>query len=130
MALLPRIELMSAREIDDYLEVLDEPKRTTLQTLRRTIRGIVPDAQECISYGTPAYRQDGAVIAGFAAFRNHLSYLPHSGSVLLQLPDDLAGYVRSRGALQFPIDQPLPEPLVRKLIAVRLEEVSQRRGRS
>jgi uncharacterized protein YdhG (YjbR/CyaY superfamily) len=66
------------------------------------------------------------VIAGFAAFRNHLSYLPHSGRVLAQLPGDLAGYVTSKGALQFPIDQPLPKELVKKLIAVRLEEVSQR----
>jgi uncharacterized protein YdhG (YjbR/CyaY superfamily) len=117
---------MSSGEIDTYLEALDEPKRTTLQTLRQTICEIVPDVEECISYGMPAFRRKGKVIAGFAAFRNHLSYLPHSGRVLAQLPGDLAGYVTSKGALQFPIDQPLPKELVKKLIAVRLEEVSQR----
>jgi uncharacterized protein YdhG (YjbR/CyaY superfamily) len=117
---------MSARDIDNYLETLDEPKRSTLQTLRQTICDIIPDAEECISYGMPAFRRKGKVIAGFAAFKNHLSYLPHSGSVLAELPDDLAGYVTFKGAPQFPVDQPLPKALVKKLIAVRLEEVSQR----
>ena len=117
---------MSKKEIDDYLANLDEPKRTTLQQLRRTIQSIVPEAEECISYGMPAFRLDGKVIAGFAAFKNHLSYLPHSGSVLTALADDIAGYVTSKGALQFSIDKALPKTLVKKLIAVRLREVVKR----
>jgi uncharacterized protein YdhG (YjbR/CyaY superfamily) len=112
--------------IDEYLAALDEPKRTTLQKLRQTIRGIVPDAEECISYGMPAFRLEGKVIAGFAAFRDHLSYLPHSGSVLGELADDLAGYHTTRGSLHFPIDQPLPKALVKKLIALRLSELRRR----
>jgi uncharacterized protein YdhG (YjbR/CyaY superfamily) len=116
---------MSGGEIDTYLEALDEPKRSTLQALRQTICEIVPDAEECISYGLPAFRREGKVIAGFAAFKNHLSYLPHSGSVLARLPGDVGGYVTSKGALHFPIDQPLARELVRKLIAARLEELSQ-----
>jgi uncharacterized protein YdhG (YjbR/CyaY superfamily) len=117
---------MSRQEIDAYLAQLEEPKRATLERLRQTIRGILPDAEEGIAYGSPAFRLHGKVIAGFAAFKNHLSYLPHSGSVLGRLPDEVAGYVTSKGALQFPVDQPLPEPLVKKLIYVRLDEV---RGR-
>ncbi|MEA2668444.1 MAG: hypothetical protein QOJ33_1378, partial [Chloroflexota bacterium] len=70
---------MSQQEVDEFLANLDEPKRTTLQELRHTIQSIVPEAEEGISYGTPAYRLRGKVIAGFAAFKNHLSYLPHSG---------------------------------------------------
>ena len=112
--------------IDEYLAALDEPKRTTLQELRQTILGIIPDAEECISYGMPAFRVEGKVIAGFAAFKNHLSYLPHSGSVLGQLSDDLAGYQSTPGSLHFPIDQPLPKALVKKLIANRLSEVRRR----
>jgi uncharacterized protein YdhG (YjbR/CyaY superfamily) len=117
---------MSQQEVDDYLANLEEPKRATLQQLRRTIRSIVPDAEEIISYGMPAFRLQGRVIAGFAAFKNHLSYLPHSGSVLAELPDELAGYTTSKGALQFPIDKPLPRALVKKLIDVRLREFGQR----
>ncbi len=117
---------MSKKEIDDYLAKLDEPKRGTLQKLRRTIQSIVPKADEGISYGMPAFRLDGKVIAGFAAFKNHLSYLPHSGSVLAELADDVAGYVTSKGALQFSIDKPLPKTLVKKLIAVRLRDIAKR----
>ena len=91
--------------------------------LRRTILDILPEAEECISYQVPAFRVGGKVIAGFAAFKNHLSYLPFSGSVLNKLPEDLASYDRTLSALHFPVDRPLPEALVRKLIEVRLREV-------
>jgi uncharacterized protein YdhG (YjbR/CyaY superfamily) len=119
---------MAAQEIDAYLESLDEPKRSTLQELRRTILEIVPDAEQGISYGLPAFRMHGKVIAGFAAFKNHLSYLPHSGSVIATLGDEVAGYATSssKGALQFPIEKPLPKALVEKLIVARVREVSRR----
>jgi|SRR5947209_5024903 len=112
---------MSAREIDAYLAGLEEPKRSTLQALRETILEIVPDAEQCMSYSLPAFRVEGKVIAGFAAFKNHLSYLPHSGSVLPELGDEVAGYTGTKGSLHFPIDRPLPKPLVEKLIALRLK---------
>jgi len=118
---------MAPRGIDEYLAGLDEPKRTTLQTLRQAIHAEIPDAEECISYGMPAFRLEGKVIAGFAAFKNHLAYLPHSGSTFAALTDDLAGYESTPGSLHFPIDKPLPKALVRKLIATRLKEV---RGRA
>ena len=117
---------MSQKEIDDYLANLDEPKRTTLQKLRQTIQSIIPEAEQGMSYGMPAFRLDGKVIAGFAAFKNHLSYLPHSGSVLPEIADDVADYVTSKGALQFSIDNALPKALVRKLIGVRLKEIVRR----
>ena len=117
---------MSQQEVDEYLANLEEPKRTTLQALRHTIRSIIPEADEGISYGMPAYRLRGKVVAGFAAFKNHLSYLPHSGSVFAEIPEDLAGYVTSKGALQFPVERPLPKALVKKLIAIRLRQVGQR----
>jgi uncharacterized protein YdhG (YjbR/CyaY superfamily) len=117
---------MSEQELDAYLAQLDDTKRTTLERLRRTINSIVPEAEEGISYGVPAFRVKGKVVAGFAAFKNHLSYLPHSGSVFAELPAETAAYVTSKGALQFPIDEPLPEALVRKLIDVRLRQIGAR----
>jgi uncharacterized protein YdhG (YjbR/CyaY superfamily) len=113
---------VSAQEIDQYLDGLEEPKRTTLSRLRQTILDIVPDAEQGISYGVPAFKVRGKTIAGFAAFRNHLSYLPHSGSVFPELGDELKGYSMSSGALRFSIAEPLPVPLVEKLIAVRLRQ--------
>jgi uncharacterized protein YdhG (YjbR/CyaY superfamily) len=118
---------VSKREIDDYLADVAEPKRATLQKLRETIHDILPDAEEVISYGMPAFRLNGKVIAGFAAFKNHLAYLPHSGSVFHELQDDLKGYTSTEGSLHFPIDKPLPKALVKKLIAVRLQHVNEER---
>jgi uncharacterized protein YdhG (YjbR/CyaY superfamily) len=113
---------VSAEEIDQYLDAVEEPKRTTLARLRQTILAIIPEAEQGISYGVPAFKVGGKTIAGFAAFKNHLSYLPHSGSIFPQLSDELRGYSSSSGALHFSIDEPLPAPLVEKLIAVRLQQ--------
>lgn len=114
--------LMSADEVDRYLDSVEEPKRTTLAHLRSTILDIVPDAEEGISYGVPGFKVRGKTIAGFAAFKNHLSYLPHSGSVFPELREELSGYSTSSGALRFEIDKPLPRGLVERLIAVRLDQ--------
>ncbi len=110
---------MSAEEVDEYLRGVEEPKRSTLEALRKTILEIVPDSEQVISYGVPAFRVQGDTVAGFAAFKSHLSYLPFSGSVLDQLADELEGYTMTKSALHFPIDRPLPKTLVKKLIAVR-----------
>jgi uncharacterized protein YdhG (YjbR/CyaY superfamily) len=117
---------VSAQEVDAYLRGLDEPKRSTLQTLRRTILEIVPEAEQVISYRVPAFRVGGKTVAGFAAFKDHLSYLPFSGSVLRQLADELDGYTMTKSALHFPVDRPLPKALVKKLIRVRLAELDRR----
>jgi uncharacterized protein YdhG (YjbR/CyaY superfamily) len=113
---------MPAKEVDQYLDALEETKRTTLARLRQTIMDILPEADQGLSYGVPAFKVGGKTIAGFAAFKNHLSYLPHSGSVFPQMTEELKGYVTSSGALRFSIDEPLPAPLVEKLIAVRLRQ--------
>ena len=110
---------MSAAEIDEYLDGLDEPKRSTLSQLRKDILAVIPDAEQCLSYAVPGFKLAGKTIAGFAAFKNHLSYLPHSGSVF---PELAVGYQKSAGALRFLVDQPLPRGLVEKLIAVRLRQ--------
>jgi uncharacterized protein YdhG (YjbR/CyaY superfamily) len=109
-------------EIDAYLDALEEPKRSALARLRDTIVSIVPDVEQCISYEMPAFRLRGKVVAGFAAFKNHLSYLPHSGSVIPRLGDQLEGYTYTSGSLHFPVDEPLPKALVRKLLSLRMAE--------
>lgn len=113
---------MTAAEVDGYLGELDEPKHSTLEQLRRDILAVVPDAEQVISYGCPAFQVDGKRVAGFAAFKNHLSYLPHSGSVFGELAGELTGYEYSSGALRFPVDEPLPAALVRKLLEVRIRQ--------
>jgi len=116
---------LSSEEITAYLESVDEPKRTTLQKLRETITEVIPEAEQGLSYQVPAFRLDGKVVAGFAAFENHLSYLPHSGSVFKELEGELAGYSKTIGALHFAVDEPLPRALVKKLIDVRISQAFQ-----
>ncbi len=113
---------MAAKDIDSYLASVEEPKRSTLEVLRRSILDVVPDAEQCISYGMPAFKVHGKTIAGFAAFKDHLSYLPHSGSVLGELGDDLASYRSTKGSLHFAVDQPLPDDLVRRLVETRMRQ--------
>jgi uncharacterized protein YdhG (YjbR/CyaY superfamily) len=118
----------SSDEIDEYLRGVQEPGRSTLQTLRRTILEIVPDADEVISYRVPAFRVGGETVAGFAAFKNHLSYLPFSGSVLSQLAEELDGYAMTKSSLHFAVDHPLPRALVKKLIKMRLAQIGRHSG--
>ena len=114
---------MSVAEVDEYLEALDEPARGTLEALRRTLLEILPEAEQVISYGVPAVRVPGGLVAGFAAFKRHLSYLPFSCSVLAQLGDRLDGYATTKSSLHFPPDRPLAKELVQDLVAVRLAEI-------
>lgn len=111
---------MSRDEVDAYLAGVEAPKRATLEALRRSVLAVVPQADEGISYGLPAFRVDGKVVAGFGAFKNHLAYLPHSGRVLSILGDELAGYECTSGSLHFGIDEPLPDDLVRRLVEAKL----------
>ena len=115
---------MSAKEVDAYLRGVEQPKRKTLQELRRTILEIIPNAEQVISYRVPAFRLDGTIVAGFAAFRDHLSYLPFSGSVLSHLEKELRSYTMTKSSLHFPIDQPLPKRLIKMLISERIAESS------
>jgi uncharacterized protein YdhG (YjbR/CyaY superfamily) len=114
---------VAKREVDRYLAALDEPKRRTLEALRASILDVVPQAEQTISYGMPAFKVSGKTVAGFAAFKQHLSYLPHSGSVLSAIAGDVERYETSKGALRFAIDKPLPKRLVKKLVTMRLREL-------
>jgi uncharacterized protein YdhG (YjbR/CyaY superfamily) len=108
--------------IDEYLATVSGEKRTALDKLRKTIRSIAPRAEECISYGIPAFRLDRAVVAGFCATAKGCSYFPFSGSTLRALASELEGYDMTKSALHFRPDKPLPATLVRKLIQARIGE--------
>ena len=108
--------------IDDYLATVKGAKRAALDRLRKTIRAIIPRAEECISYGIPAFRLEGKIVAGFAATQKGCSYFPFSGSTFRTLAKELEGYDRTKGSLHFDPAAPLPATLVRKLIRARIAE--------
>ena len=112
------------RTIDDYLAAQDAHSRAALQKVRRAIRAAAPKAQECFSYGMPAFRLNGKLIAGFRAAANHCSYHPMSGDTVATLRAELAKYDTSPGTIRFLAQAPLPATLVRKLVKARLAELA------
>lgn len=111
---------------DEYLATLSDDKRAALEKLRATIRRIVPQAEECMSYGLPAFRLDGKVLVGFGAGKDHCSFFPMSGQTVATLAKELARYDTSKGTIRFPVDKPLPVALVRKVLSTRLAENSEK----
>jgi uncharacterized protein YdhG (YjbR/CyaY superfamily) len=108
--------------VEAYLARVPEPARTTLEKLRATIRAAAPkDAEECISYGMPAFRYKGALV-GYAAFKQHCSFFPMSASLLDDFADDVKSYRTAKGTLQFPQDKPLSAALVKKMVKTRVEQ--------
>ena len=91
-----RLPVVATEDVDRYLAALEEPKRSTLEALRTSILEVVREAEQGMSYGMPAFKLGGKTVAGFAAFRRHLSYLPHSGSVLSALLGDTCAATRCR----------------------------------
>lgn len=115
--------MVKAKDIDAYLAKVSSDKRALLENLRKTIHAVVPDAEECISYTMPAFRVKGGVVAGFLATAKGCSYFPFSGSTLTTVADALEGYSRTKSALHFNAEHPLPKTLVRKLLKARLAEM-------
>ncbi len=113
------------KTIDDYLATVSDEKRSALESLRKTIRSIIPEAEECISYGLPAFRLHGVVVAGFSATAKGCSYFPFSGSTLRTLARHLGGYEQTKSSLHFSPDRPLPTNLVRRLLKARLAEAKE-----
>jgi len=108
--------------IDEYLAQQTAENRAALQKVRRAIHAAAPRAEECISYGMPAFRLNGKLIAGFKAAANHCSYHPMSGTTIGRLQAELSGYDTSRGTIRFAAQAGLPASLVRKLIKARVAE--------
>ncbi|MDR3687493.1 MAG: DUF1801 domain-containing protein [Coriobacteriia bacterium] len=106
--------------IDEYLATVPKAQRTALQELRDVIKNVVPDAQEVKSYGMPAFKFEGKVVAGFLAWANHLAYYPFSGSTLGEFAEELKDFKQTKSALHFQPDHPIPPDLVRRLIESRI----------
>ncbi len=108
--------------VNAYLARVPEPARSTLEKLRATIRSVVPaETTEAISYGMPAFRYNGGLVA-YAAFKNHCSFFPMQASLIDTMKEELKGFRTSKGTLQFPSDKPLPAALVKKMVRARIAE--------
>lgn len=112
--------------IDAYLEGVPEAQRAALRALRQTILDVAPGAEECISYGMPAFRVKGRVICYFAAAKGWCAFYP--GGHAEDWANELPGFSISKGTIRFQPDRPIPDPVLRRIIA-RCVERSGARGK-
>src|SRR5215472_13562370 len=111
---------LPVKTFDGFLTALSLEKRAALESLRKTIRGTVPNAEECISYGIPAFRLNGKFLVGLGAGADHCSF--YSGSALDELRRELKDYDTGRGTIRFQPGNPLPATLVKKLVRARIKK--------
>jgi uncharacterized protein YdhG (YjbR/CyaY superfamily) len=100
--------------IDEYIDLQPIEKQEDLKKFRELIKAVVPEATETISYQMPAFKTE-KVFVWFAAYKNHYGFYPYPKTIVA-FEDQLTGYKTSKGAIQFPIDEPLPEDLIRKMV--------------
>jgi uncharacterized protein YdhG (YjbR/CyaY superfamily) len=116
-----------SKEVDKYLAAVSEPARSTLNTVRATIRSAMPrEATEGISYGIPMFKYKGVQV-WFAAFSKHCSFFPGSLAVIAAFKNELKDCQTSKGTIRFPTDKPLSATLVKKLVKARIAEYERKR---
>ena len=113
------------RTIDEYINMFPEDVRTILKELRQTIREVAPEAQETINYQIPTFTLNGNLVH-FAAFPNHIGFYP-TPSGMEAFKKELSGYKGAKGSVQFPVNEPLPLPLIRRIVEYRVKENMERK---
>ena len=117
MARLPSV-------VANHYRSAPSPQRETMLEMRKRILELVPRAEEVVSYGMPAFKVDGKIVAGLLSNKKHVGYYPFSGSILHLFPDELANFSATKSALHVPIDKPLTKTLLNKLIKARLTQIA------
>ena len=113
------------KTIEEYIDTFPEDVRTILDELRQTIKEAAPEAEETINYQMPTFALHGNLVH-FAAFKNHIGFYP-TPSGIEAFKKELSPYKGAKGSVQFPIDQPLPLPLIRKIVEYRVKENVERK---
>jgi uncharacterized protein YdhG (YjbR/CyaY superfamily) len=116
-----KIEKPVAKNIDEYISGFPENVQEILEKLRATIKKAAPGAEETISYAIPAFKLNSRMLIYFAGFKNHIGLYPAPrGKEAFK--DDFAGYKGGKGTIQFPLNEPLPLPLITKIVKFRVKE--------
>lgn len=111
-------------DVDAYIAAFPEETQVLLQSMRSIITKAAPKAQEIISYGMPAYKQD-SVLVYFAGYKQHIGFYPTSSGIK-NFTKEIAIYKNSKGAVQFPLDKPLPSKLITQIVKFRVAETKEK----
>ena len=113
--------------IDEYISTFPEDVQSILNQLRQAVKETAPEAEETINYQMPTFTLNGNLVH-FAAFKNHIGFYP-TPSGIEAFKRELAPYKMAKGSVQFPIDRPLPLPLIRRIVAFRVKENLERKSK-
>lgn len=113
--------------IDEYILSFPKDVQKKLTQLRRLIRQVAPNAQEKLSYQMPAFFLNG-VLVWYAAHAKHIGFYPKASGIA-RFKRELSGYKNAKGSVQFPLDEPLPAELIKRIVAFRVAENGQRKSR-
>jgi uncharacterized protein YdhG (YjbR/CyaY superfamily) len=113
--------------MDEYLDGLSPEQKASLTRVREVVERVVPDAEEGVSYGMPAYMYDGRPLLGFRAAKRHLSVFPFSPAAVEAVKHRLEGFDLSKGTIRFTPDRPVPDDVIADLVRARKEEIAARR---
>ena len=108
--------------IDEYLQNVNEPQKSELQRIRQLIKETLPDIEEVISYAMPGFKYKGKYLVTFAAFKDHMSIFPGAEAIEVLGPK-LAGYKISKGTVQFTIEKPLPDSVIKEMVLIRKADI-------
>jgi uncharacterized protein YdhG (YjbR/CyaY superfamily) len=115
------------KSVTEYIAAQPKPSQRVLRSVRSVIRRTLPDAEEVISYGMPAYRLHGYVALYFAAWRDHYSLYPVNDRLVGSLKPSSASYeVNDKGTIRFPLSEPVPEKLIAGIAKLKAEEAAER----
>jgi uncharacterized protein YdhG (YjbR/CyaY superfamily) len=112
--------MITYKNIDDYIASFPKDLQIILEQMRTIIRKAAPKAEEVISYAMPAFKLD-SVLVYFAGYKNHVGFYPMP-SAIIAFKKELSIYKSSKGAVQFPLDKPLPSALITKMVKYRIAE--------
>jgi len=115
---------MANKEVDEFLNQFSESQRAELARIRHIVEQTVPDAQELISYGIPSFKYKGKYLVGYCAYKKHLSLFP-GGAPLELLREKLRDFKLSAGTVQFTLERPIPEAVIRELIEIRARAIDE-----
>jgi uncharacterized protein YdhG (YjbR/CyaY superfamily) len=109
-------------QVQRYISAQPAKHRAALRKIRATIRATAPRAVEHFSYGIPGFRLNDRPLVWYAAFKKHVSLYPVTASIKRALADAIDRYQTSTGTIRLPLDEPIPLPLIRKIVKVRARE--------
>lgn len=112
----------SIKTVDQFIKQFPPSTQKQLKALRAVIKKEMPKAVESISYGMPGYKLDGKPAAYFGAFKNHIGFYP-TPSGMSAFSKELSKYTTGKGSAQFPLDKPLPMPLIKKILKFRVKAI-------